>query len=266
MIGLVASLLLATAYQPSPLVRQKFQAAPVCSLAAVDSGFYTPRAATGLKFGSTVIQNSSTAPTSGQCIKYDGTNIAGGSCGTAVTFSTTTRIPYMNAGGTDFIYSSSLTFDGTSFATNISKATRFQCTGGDPCYIYSNNASNIAEVQNNYFRQSSRWALAFNGTGITPAATITLNGANVNHIAAGATAIDCITDSAGTAVWPAGSVVILVFDGAATVNDNSACGGAGTSLPIDIEGGAFTSTARDTLTIVKDTTAVAWLEVDRSVN
>lgn len=38
--------------------------------------------------------------------------------GSSVTFGTTTQLPYMNAGGTDFIYSASLTFDGTNLSSS----------------------------------------------------------------------------------------------------------------------------------------------------
>lgn len=46
------------------------------------TGAYAATTVTGLHFGSTGIPLSPTAPTSGQCLSYDGTSIGGTSCGT----------------------------------------------------------------------------------------------------------------------------------------------------------------------------------------
>jgi hypothetical protein len=45
------------------------------------TGTYAATTVTGLHFGSTGIPLSSTAPTSGQCLSYDGASIGGTSCG-----------------------------------------------------------------------------------------------------------------------------------------------------------------------------------------
>lgn len=62
------------------------------------------------------------------------TSLGGGS----VSFGTTTQIPYMNAGGTDFDYSSNFVFTGT----------KFNLTGADLSEV-SNITSNIATTINN---------------------------------------------------------------------------------------------------------------------
>lgn len=46
-----------------------------------------PPSATKMKFGGTVIPNSSTAPTNNQCLLYTGGHIAGGSCGSGANVS-----------------------------------------------------------------------------------------------------------------------------------------------------------------------------------
>ena len=55
----------------------------------------------------------------GSHYKIDGVNIGGGS----VSFGTTTQIPYMNLGGTDFLYSPNFIFDGTTLViSNVATA------------------------------------------------------------------------------------------------------------------------------------------------
>lgn len=55
-----------------------------------------------------------TTPTNSQVLKYNSTtNLWENNTNTTVSFGTTTQLPYMNAGGTDFLYSSNLTFDGS---------------------------------------------------------------------------------------------------------------------------------------------------------
>jgi len=53
----------------------------VSCLAAADAAYTTipPGGATALRFGSTTLRLGSTAPTSGQCLQYNGTSIVGGS-------------------------------------------------------------------------------------------------------------------------------------------------------------------------------------------
>ncbi|MGH9352945.1 MAG: hypothetical protein ACRD2G_12420, partial [Terriglobia bacterium] len=64
------------------------------------TGSYTSTTVTGLHFGSTGIALSSTTPTSGQCLEYNGTNISSAACsgGSGAPGGATTQIQYNNVG------------------------------------------------------------------------------------------------------------------------------------------------------------------------
>ncbi len=92
------------------------------------TGTYAATTVTGLHFGATSIPISSTAPASGQCLQYDGTNIVGGTCGSGgAPGGTNAAVQFNNSGAfggdaTNFTYNSTshtLTVTGTVVANSF---------------------------------------------------------------------------------------------------------------------------------------------------
>lgn len=104
------------------------------------TGSYAATAVTGLHFGSTGIPLSATAPASGQCLQYNGTNILGGACGSGAPGGATMQLEYNNAGS----------FGGTS-NLNYSSATGQlalnQLANGDQT-LYGTRATDTAPAGN----------------------------------------------------------------------------------------------------------------------
>ena len=75
----------------------------------------------GLTFGSTDIQTTSTAPTSGQCLAFNGTGLTGAACSGGGISSGTEGLPYINSNG------------GTGNATSALYKDVSQFSGADVC-------------------------------------------------------------------------------------------------------------------------------------
>lgn len=97
------------------------------------------------------------------------------------------------------------------------------------------------------------------GADVASANDLTLGaGGNCFHIT-GTTTINAIT----TTNWSSGSHIVLIFDAATTVKNNTA-GGANTAVMLLSGGADFTTSANDTLKLIYDGTS--WFELSRSIN
>lgn len=106
------------------------------------------------------------------------------------------------------------------------------------------------------FANRSRWA---KGADVATAGTLTLGSDGNAFDLTGATNVDYIT----TTDWTAGSIVILQFDGAPTVNHDTGSV-PGTAAAVHLAGAApFVASAGDTLTLYYDGTV--WREIARTV-
>lgn len=102
------------------------------------------------------------------------------------------------------------------------------------------------------------------GADVASGGTVTLlNGGNYFDVT-GTTAIDFITVSGQSGIpnWTAGSIIVLQFDGAASVNHNAASPPAGTAPILLQAAGSFAAGTDDTLTLVYD--GVTWRELART--
>jgi len=70
----------------------------------------------------------------GQVLTTNGSGVASWTASTGASFGTTTQIPYMNAGGTDFLYNAGLTFDGNTLGVISASAAQLKLSYNGSIY------------------------------------------------------------------------------------------------------------------------------------
>jgi len=118
--------------------------------------------------------------------------------GTSVSFGTTTQIPYMNAGGTDFIYSSGLIYNGTDFTVGGAVAADSTFKSTDTSMFLGTTGSGNVYIRPAGFGSSTDQSV-FGTTTATIGTNMTVNAGTVSTF----TVYGSTTGSA----WAAGIVL-----------------------------------------------------------
>ncbi len=189
-----------------------------------------------------------------------------GSGGTTLTLGTNGQIPFMNAGGTDFSYSSGFTWTAASYTLQgqSSNATLQMNDSVGTILRYTANqtltmdGADMTLVATQRIKVSASRFEMYKGGDVASATTLTLSGGNSFDIT-GTTTINHIT----TSNWQAGSEILLQFDASVTVTHNAGSPPGGTVPLLLSAAGNMSATVNDTLSLWYD--AVAFREKCRTV-